>query len=145
MRSIFVQHLCSICLQTGLYNLPVLPALRILTQEISIFATFPRPSPLPTPNSFSMAAINLDRVQFWVPPSNSFLHKQRTASSHGTSKSLCTTSSRNRLAPLYNQATQIFKCNGQSTSAIAMVRHQADESAAGAQGKIRENTRNKPS
>lgn len=136
------QPSCSI-LPAGLYNLSVLPALKTSAQEISIFAAFPRP-PLPTPNSFSMATVNLDRVQFWAPPSNPFLRKQRTASSHGTSKSLCTTSSRNRPAPLHNQAAQIFKRNGQSTSAVAMARPQADDSAAGAQGKIRESARNEP-
>jgi len=92
-----------------------------------------------------MAVVDLDRVQFWVPPPNPFLHKQRTAPLRSTSESLCTTGPQNQPAPLYNQAARISKRSGQSTFAMAMARPQADDSAAGAQGKMRESARNEPS
>jgi hypothetical protein len=47
-------------LQAGLYNPSVPLTLNTSAQEISIFTTFLRHSPPPTPNSFSMATINLN-------------------------------------------------------------------------------------
>jgi hypothetical protein len=91
---------------------------------------------------FSMASINLDHAQFWDPLSNAFLHRQYAASSNSTSKSTYTTSSRNQPALLNNKPAGMFKRNDQSTSAIAPAQHQGDDSAARAQGKIRENARN---
>jgi hypothetical protein len=125
------------------YIAPILPTLKTSAQEISIFTTFPRCS-LPIPNSFSIATINLDHAYFWDPLSNSFLDKQYTASLYSTSKSIYTTSSRNRLALLYNKAARIFKHNDQSISAIVPAQHQGDDSIARAQGKIGEDTRNEP-
>jgi hypothetical protein len=84
--------LCSICLWTGLYNPSLLPALKNLAPEISYFAAFLRRSPLPTSNSFSMAAVDLNHVQFWAPPSNSFLYKRRTTSLQSKGRFICTNS-----------------------------------------------------
>jgi len=114
--------------------------------EISIFAAFSR-HVLPTPNSFSMATIDLNHVQFWAPPPKPLLRKQGTASSllHSMSKSLRTTNSRNQPIPLHNKADQVFKRNDRSTPAIAAAQRQGDDSsAAEAQGKIKENARNEP-
>jgi hypothetical protein len=49
----------------GLYNPSILPALKTLAQEVSIFAMFLRRSPLLIPNSCLMATVNLDHAQFW--------------------------------------------------------------------------------
>jgi hypothetical protein len=134
----------SICLQAGLYNPSVIPALTTLAQGISIFAVFSRRSSLSPLNSFSMATVNLNHVQFWAPPSKPLLYKQRPALLHSTSKSFYTTSSRNQPVPLLDQAARISKRNDQLISAIAVAQHQGDDSTASAQGKIRENARNKP-
>jgi hypothetical protein len=86
-----------------------------------------------------MATVDMNHVQFWPSRSNSIL-KQRPASSHSTSKSLYT----KQPAPLRNKADRAFKRNGQSTLAIAAVQHQGDDSAAGAQGKTKENAGDEP-
>ena len=108
-------------------------------QEISFFAAFLRRFPMPISISFSMATVDLNHVQFWAPPSNQFLYKQRTTS-QSTGRSICTNSSRNEPAPLH-KADRIFKRNDQSKSAITAARHQGDDFAARAQGTIRRDSR----
>jgi hypothetical protein len=80
-----------------------------------------------------MATVDLNHVQFWAPPSNPFLYKQRTTSSQSKGGSICTNSSQNQPAPLHNKADRIFKRNDQSKSTITAAQHQGDDFAAGAQ------------
>jgi hypothetical protein len=135
------QSSCSDYLQVGLYNPSVLPALKTQLKKSAFLAAFLRYSLLPTSNSFSMAIVDLNHVQFWAPPSNLFLYKQCTTSSQSTGRSICTNSSRNQLAPLH-KADRIFKHNDQSKSAITAARHQGDDFVAGAQGTIRRDSQN---
>lgn len=84
-----------------------------------------------------MAAVDLNNIQFWAPPTYPFLYKQRTPSSQSMGRPICTNSSRNQPAPLYNKEGRTFKRNDQSKSAVTAARHPGDDTAAGAQGTIR--------
>jgi len=99
-----------------------------------------------------MATVDLSHVQFWRPPLNPTSSKQRTASPHTrkNGRSGPTTSSRDQPASLH-KADEILGRDKQPESAVAPAQHQGRGSAfqqegnvVGAQGAMREDSRDEP-
>jgi hypothetical protein len=99
-----------------------------------------------------MATVDLSHVQFWQPPLNPLSSKQRPASPHirKNSRSGLATNSRNEPGLLYNNADEILRRKAQFKSAVTATLHQErdfafhEDVAVGAQGMMRENSRNEP-
>ena len=107
---------------------------------------------LSTSNSFAMATVDLSHVQFWRPLLNPTPSKRR-ASPHTrkNGRSGSTTSSRGQPASLHNRADEILGRDKQPKSAVAPTQHQGRDSVfqqegdtVGAQGAMRENSRDEP-
>jgi hypothetical protein len=107
---------------------------------------------LSTSNSFAMATVDLSHVQFWRPLLNPTPSKRR-ASPHTrkNGRSGSTTSSRGQPASLHNRADEILGRDKQPKSAVAPTQRQGRDSVfqqegdtVGAQGAMRENSRDEP-
>ena len=105
------------------YIIPLkFPAFNDSARKISIFDTFP----FSTFHSFTIATVDLSRVQFWQPPLNPLSSKQLPASLQirKTGRSGSTKSSRNQPASLHNKADEAVTRDNQAKSAIAAAKHQ---------------------
>jgi hypothetical protein len=98
-----------------------------------------------------MATVNSSYVQFWKPTLNTISSKRALLHTCENSRSGPTTSLRGQSASLHNKADEILGRDKQPKSAIAPAQHQGRDSTfqqegdvVGAQGAMREDSRNGP-